>query len=429
MRVLFSPFSTPPHVYNIAPLAWAMQTAGHDVRVAGHPDIAGKITSAGLTAVSVGQDLNIQDAVDTWPGDEFMNAITDSVGLRVTTDTRRDKWMRMLVLGSLSMYFSDDFPTGGHAAMVDELVDYARSWRPDLIVWDAVSVPGAVAARASAAASARMLFGLDIVGQMRTAFTSLPESEQSEQDSVTEWLSGTLHRFGCEFDEEILLGQWSIDPMPSWMRLPVDQPSVSLRYIAYNWVGSIPKWVDERPERPRICVTLGISQREVWGRDSVLISDLLAAVAELDVEVIATLSKSQQAAIGTVPDNVRLVEFVPLNALLPTCSAIVHHGGGGTFSNAAVHGVPQLIVPIQLWDEELIGERVARRGSGLVIPPSQLDPDNLAAALGRLLDEPSFVAGAREVQEGILSTPSPNEVVSVLERLTENRRPVLQGAR
>jgi len=35
-----------------------------------------------------------------------------------------------------------------------------------------------------------------------------------------------------------------------------------------------------------------------------------------------------------VPGNVRLVEFVPLNALLPTCSAVIHHGGPQTVAAA-----------------------------------------------------------------------------------------------
>jgi hypothetical protein len=42
---------------------------------------------------------------------------------------------------------------------------------------------------------------------------------------------------------------------------------------------------------------------------------------------------------------VRVVDFVPLNALLPTCSAVVHHGGSGTFAAVLEHGVPQLIIP------------------------------------------------------------------------------------
>src|ERR1700690_1554447 len=55
MRVLFL---TPPairsHLYIQAPLAWALRTAGHDVRVASQPDLIDDIMRTGLTAVSVG---------------------------------------------------------------------------------------------------------------------------------------------------------------------------------------------------------------------------------------------------------------------------------------------------------------------------------------------------------------------------------------
>ncbi|SHG21720.1 activator-dependent family glycosyltransferase [Streptoalloteichus hindustanus] len=419
MRVLFTPFSTAPHVYNVVPLAWALHTAGHEVRVAAHPDIVDRITASGLTAVPVGRPLGIEDAIDQWPGEEFMDALTDDVGLATTTDSRVEKWLRMLVLGSLSMYFCDDFPTGGHRSMVDDLVAAARQWRPDLVLWDPVNVAGAVAARASGAVHARLLFGHDLVARMRTTFTERAAGRpDAAEDTVGGWLAAALARFGCSFDEEVLLGQWTVDPMPSWMRFPLDLTSVPVRNIPYNGVAAVPDWLREQPKRPRVCVTLGVSQREVWGRDQVLVSDILAAVAEHDVEVVATLTADQLTSTASVPDNVRLVDYVPLHVLLPTCAAIIHHGGTGTYANAALHGVPQLIVPIQLWDEELIAERVARRGAGLAIHPEELTAAGVKDALGRLLSEPGFVSGAERIRADLQATPSPRDIVPVLERLT-----------
>ncbi|MFF2750047.1 hypothetical protein ACFVVA_31480 [Kitasatospora sp. NPDC058048] len=47
--------------------------------------------------------------------------------------------------------------------MIDDLVAFARDWRPDLAVWDTMTFAGPVAARACGAAHARLMFGLDLV--------------------------------------------------------------------------------------------------------------------------------------------------------------------------------------------------------------------------------------------------------------------------
>ncbi|MFH8589397.1 glycosyltransferase [Streptomyces celluloflavus] len=60
---------------------------------------------------------------------------------------------------------------------------------------------------------------------------------------------------------------------------------------------------------------------------------------------VTALDARQLAEVGKVPENVRVVDFIPLDALLPSCSATVHRGGFGTAQNALVHGAPQVVVP------------------------------------------------------------------------------------
>ncbi|MFD8237383.1 nucleotide disphospho-sugar-binding domain-containing protein, partial [Streptomyces sp. NPDC059696] len=76
-----------------------------------------------------------------------------------------------------------------------------------------------------------------------------------------------------------------------------------------------------------------------WGRTA----KLLEAVAELDIEVIATLNDNQLAESGPLPDNVHTLDYVPLDQLLPTCSAVIHHGSTGTFAAASAAGLPQVV--------------------------------------------------------------------------------------
>nr|WP_181726596.1 hypothetical protein [Micromonospora provocatoris] len=50
------------HFYSLVPLGWALQAAGHEVRVASHPSMAATISTAGLAAVPLGEDVDFAEA-------------------------------------------------------------------------------------------------------------------------------------------------------------------------------------------------------------------------------------------------------------------------------------------------------------------------------------------------------------------------------
>lgn len=54
MRVLLVSFPWKTHFFSLVPLGWALQAAGHEVRVASEPYLLDTITGTGLTAVGVG---------------------------------------------------------------------------------------------------------------------------------------------------------------------------------------------------------------------------------------------------------------------------------------------------------------------------------------------------------------------------------------
>ena len=65
-----------------------------------------------------------------------------------------------------------------------------------------------------------------------------------------------------------------------------------------------------------------------------------------------------------LPETVRALSYVSFSQLLPHCSAIVHHGGIGTTSQALAAGIPQLIRPLA-FDQFDNANRVERLGRGL----------------------------------------------------------------
>jgi glycosyltransferase (activator-dependent family) len=421
MRVLFTIIPSTSHLYPIIPLAGALQGAGHEVCVASHPDMVETITATGLTAVAVGQKEFLASVVRSSDG---LHRVIADILADGSPDDQSRRPPRQYLLSAFSLYYPAE-PPSGHRPMVDDLVDFARSWQPDLIIWDPLCLPSPIAARACGAAHARLLWGLDDIAWTRARLVeklSRPGEEQTE-DVLAALMKPTLDRFGYEFDEEMLVGQWTIDPMPPRMRLPLDLRSIPVRSVPYNGAAVLPEWLRARPERPRVCLTLGVSMRKFFAEDSdVSLTTLFEMVAGLDVELVATLNATQLADAGAVPDNVRLVDYVPLTMLLPTCSAIIHHGGGGTFATAVANKVPQLITPEEGADFEDIANYVVERGAGLAVDPARPSADAVRKQLLRILTEPSFAEGAAALFEDMLATPSPNDIVPVLEKLTARHR-------
>lgn len=432
MRVLFVTLAAPPHLHVQVPLAWALRAAGHSVRVASQPDLVDAITAAGLPATPVGPRLAQDESVEKLrrrqeKAAERLTEPPDAQELMRMAEHRPERLTSDFLDGLFTVMTSAIFQNFTAEETVDDLVALARRWRPDLVVWDTLMMGGAVAARACGAAHARLLYGLDLVGTMRERHTASLAARPRElrEDPLAEWLEWTSARHGGAFDEELVTGQWTIDPTPASLRPPTELPWLSIRHIPYNGPSVVSSWLREPPARRRVCLTLGLSFREVMGGEQASVPALLEALGELDAEVVATLDTGQLADVGRVPDNVRVVDFVPLDALLPSCSVIVHQGGYGTAQNALVHGVPQVIVPNDLWDIHPRADLIARSGAGLrPAEPGPPTPAEVRELVARVLDEPSFARRAARLRAEIQASPSPAELVPVLEELTARRRRV-----
>ncbi|MCZ4507263.1 activator-dependent family glycosyltransferase [Streptomyces sp. ActVer] len=430
MRVLLTIFPATSHLYSIVPLAWALQSAGHEVVVASHsgvvdPGVIGNIGAAGLTAVSLGTPDELSPALGAHTGDAKPDR--PSLGFDPNEPEESGGWRtaRSILASMFSLYYPAPERQGGRRPVLDNLVDFARAWRPDLVLWDPLMLAAPIAARVSGAAHARLVWGMDnvaVIHDRTKRELADPRSELTEHPWLS-WFGPMLERYGLELDDEMLLGQWTLDLTQSRMRHPLDLTHIPVRRVPYTGAAALPDWMHARPERPRAVLTLGVSRRKIFGKYSGFpMREFFESVSALDVEVVATLNNEQLAAVGKVPDNVRTVEYVPLNQVLPTSSAIIHHGGGGTFAAAVPHRVPQLVVPLVMWDEMVTARYVADMGAGLVADPAALDVDGLHKQLVRLLEDPSFQLGARGLYEEMLAAPAPTDVVPLLERLTAERR-------
>lgn len=423
MKVLFACMPHSTHYFPMVPLAWAFRSAGHEVRVAGQPDLTEAITGTGMTAITVGN-------AQWYANDPWEPALLAELMAAGGSEYVRNfdfgcadpaQWSWESLLGLEKIMISALFASFNSDPMIDDLVAFARYWEPDLVVWEQFTFAGAVVATLTGAAHARLVYGPDITMRVRQAFRDLAAVRDPgrDEDPTAEWLSSVLGRFGHEYRETVRTGQWTIDTTPPSTRLDLGLPTVGMRYVPHNGAAVVPEWVWKSAGRPRICLTLGISGE--MSRSAASVGDILAGLGELDVDIIATLNAEQLRQVPAVPENTHVVDFVPLHDLLPTCAAIIHHGGVGTRATAEVHGVPQLMIAYG-WDTVVKATRTEELAAGLCIPAGQASAPAVRRAVLRLLQDPALRAGARALQAEVLAQPTPAEIVPVLEDLTMSHR-------
>jgi len=423
MRVLISVAPEKSTFLYAVPLIWALRTAGHEVHVASQSGFADTITQAGLTAVPVGRDVPSK-----WTklreDPELLESIR--VGIPEPWDVaefpERANWERLLEGHQSVVYQShkpDNFP------MISGLVDYARYWQPDLVLWEPLSYAGPIAAKACGAAHARLLWSVDVFGVTRQTFVRLRDQqpEGRRADPLADWLGSYARKYGGEYTEDMAVGHFTIDQFPRGLQIEAEGLHyIRTQYIPYGGPAVIPDWLREPPKRPRVALTLGLTATEVFNAYNIPLSEILDSLGDLDIELVATIAEAEQRKLTHIPENARLVSYVPWHALVPTCDAVINHAGAATLATTARQPIPQLTLPFH-FDQPVLGRKLAEHGAGLNIPSTQATGHNIREALQRLLNEPRFRHRATDLRDEIHSTPTPNELVPQLEQLTTKHRP------
>lgn len=431
MRILFTTYSEKTHFHAMVPLAWALMGAGHEVRVASQPALTEVITRSGLTAVPVGSDHHLWRVLDRFLNPRFAAAnpelykqirAVDLPPFDTADDSLEDISWEYLQSGYetvvRSWYKMINDP------MTSDLVAYARQWKPDLVIWEQATYAGPIAAKSVGAAHIRMPWCLDIFGKTRENFLRLRETQSADarRDPLGEWLAENCDRYGVDFSEDMTTGQATIDQYPEPLRLKADIEYLPMRYVPYNGVSVIPDWLWEPPARPRVCLTLGVSATQRFGGYPVGVGEILEALEDVNAEIVATVSEETQSELKRVPDNIRLVSFVPLSALMPTCVASINHGAFGTFNTTALAGVPQLTIPEQ-HDNPPVCDRLVDYGAGLTEYYTDVTGEKVRGHLLRLLEEPSFTTAAAALREEMLAMPTPRDLVPRLAETAAQYRP------
>jgi UDP:flavonoid glycosyltransferase YjiC (YdhE family) len=363
VRILFTCRPAYGHLFPLLPLANAAKGAGHEVVFGTGEAFVPKVRELGFEAHRVGISMGDAEA-----------------------EARRRHGADAGFLDIGITMFAELLP---QATMAD-LRPLLPGLRPDLVVFEQSDVGAGALAQQAGIPAVSLVIG-----------RSLPPDALAIAAERLAPLWGTL-------PADAMLGDACIDVWPDSVRDPgpAAVPKVfRMRPTPYDPDVPLPPL----PADGFVYLTLGTV---VFGATQVL-RGAIAALSRLSVEVLVAVGPGDPAALGSVPENVRVAGFVPQAEVLKHAGLVVHHGGSGTVLGALAAGLPQLILP-QGADQFANAETLSALGAAKALVGDAIRIDAIEAGARELLDGPT----AREVAQGIAAEiagmPTPEAVLDEL---------------
>ena len=386
MRALFSSTRGAGHFNPLVPFARALERGGHEVMVAGPPDLAGPVEAAGFAF----------RRFDPPPEDE-LGAIWGRVPQLPPEQANE------VVVGEIFGRLNTTAALPGLRAAFEE-------WRPDVVLRDPNEYGAALAAEQHGVPHARVAIGLASseelgLGLAAAAIDAIRRAEGLPPDPGADRLRSSpyLSVFPESLDEGRMPDTHRFHD-PAWEEAPRE----------------LPDWWPGREDQPLVYVTFG-SVAGGFPQALPVYGLALQALAELPVRALLTVGRDLDLdALPAAPDNVRIERWVPQQDVLGHAAAAVVHGGSGSTLGAIAAGVPLVVVPL-FADQPQNARRVAEVGAGLAVEPNREDPGATSAALReaieRVLDEPSYGERAGGLADELRAEPPVDGAVGLLERL------------
>jgi MGT family glycosyltransferase len=179
-----------------------------------------------------------------------------------------------------------------------------------------------------------------------------------------------------------------------------------------------PAWAGEwsPPPGDQPLVLVGMSSTFMDHEET--LQRVTTALGELPVRGLVTTGRSIPVDAIDAPANVTVVERAPHSEVLPQAAAVVTHAGHGTVMKALAAGVPVVALPLGR-DQLDNAARVAHHGAGLRLKPKS-KPTQIADAVRRVIEEPSFAEGARRLAAQIALETADDKAAMELEDLAQS---------
>lgn len=381
-------FVVPPLVGHTNPtvsVARALEARGHEVAWVAHPRAVRPLLPEGATLFSLDDHI---------PAERWDKANAQARAVRG--------------LAALKFLWEEFFIPLARA-MVPGVADAVDRFAPSVLVVDQQALAGALVAR---------LRGLPWATFATTSA------------GVTDPLAG-LPKVRAWLDEQLagLERETGLTPVAE----PDRSPMLVVAFTTSELVGPVDRFpahyrfvgpaIEARPETTafpwqalaadarRVLVSLGTVNFEVGERFYRTVVEALGGDRSIQVVLVAP-----ERLFSTLPPNVILRSFVPQLALLERVHAVVCHAGHNTVCETLARGLPLVVAPIKD-DQPVVAEQVERAGAAIRVRFGRVGPDELGAAVRRVLGEPAFSDAAHRVRRSFLAAGGAPKAAELVEAL------------
>jgi zeaxanthin glucosyltransferase len=147
--------------------------------------------------------------------------------------------------------------------------------------------------------------------------------------------------------------------------------------------------------RPLVYCSLGSLQ----GSRVALFRKVAKACARLGFRLLVTTGGEPARALGRLPGDPLVHEWVPQRSVLPQCDVAVCHGGLNTVLDTLEAGLPMIVMPLA-FEQSATAARLERAGAARVLD-RRASARRIAAAIGAVREEPAFREAAAAIRAGI----------------------------
>ncbi len=394
MKALFTTIPGVGHFHQMAPVAYTLQQAGHEVAFACADSFRSQIEFTGFRSFPAGLDWLESEAEQPFP--ELAN---------MSAEQQSFYWLTQIFAGVTAK------------RMVPDLLTIYDTWKPDLLVRGEFEFGGCVAAECLDIPYATISLGLFLpphmwkpligrqINDLRAVYGLPPDPDL-----------GMLYRH---------LYLAFAPPSYQFPKTPLPSVFQALRQDRFDRSGDekLPAWVNDLPKRPTVHVTLGT----IFNRATHIYRMIIEALRNEPINLIVTLGRdSDPAQLGSQPPNVYIERYIPHSLLLQYCDLVIAHGGACTTLSVLSRGLPLLLIPLSA-DQPFHAMRCASLGVALVIKQhgqfdaylydhyyAELSPTAIRNGVRELLQNPLYRRNAQLIQEEMRSLPGPERAVDLL---------------
>jgi hypothetical protein len=229
---------------------------------------------------------------------------------------------------------------------------------------------------------------------------------------VTAMAAGIVElREGLGLDPDAEGAAMLAGPVLSWFPETFDVPEAASYAVHRYRDADLPGPADPA-DRGLVYVTLGSEAPGLPFFGGVLRQVVAGALRAGLPVVVSTGRPVEPELLAGLGGDLRVEPWVDQAAVMAEAHTVVCHAGSGTTLGALAAGVPVVAVPL-FADQPYNAQRVVMTGCGVAVQPGPAMVDDVAAAVGRVVDDPP--AGSSRIAEEIAALPPIGDAVPWLE--------------